>query len=113
MMPQIISLMYWYWYFFFCSQKSTRDSTPVAPTMTTPPGSGMEFGSGSETGSGYGGDSSTEPESGSGEVHGVMPLMADGSWLAGLAMGDSPRTVSAPQLILAPMAALLLGFLHL
>ncbi|KAJ7978602.1 Thaumatin [Quillaja saponaria] len=76
------------------SQKSSRDTTPM--TSTTPQGSGTGTGTGtltgSESGSGYlgtGSGSSSE----SGEA-----MLADGSYLAGLAMGDSPRTVSQSTL---------------
>ncbi|KAG7978193.1 hypothetical protein I3843_05G072000 [Carya illinoinensis] len=81
------------------SQKSTKDPTPM--TSTTPQGSGSQSGSGysvsgsgsgsgSESGSGYSvPGSGSESGSGAGEA-----LMTDGSWLAGLAMGDSSRTHS-------------------
>ncbi|KAF4356657.1 hypothetical protein CsatB_006070 [Cannabis sativa] len=83
------------------SQKSTRDTTPTAagsqsgatysdpgqqqqqPEVTYP-----EAGSGSGTGSGSGGT-----------------LLADGTWLAGLAMGDSPRTVLSPSTLRVALIA--------
>lgn len=56
-------------------------------------GTGSEYGLGySVTGSGSGSGSGSE----SGEAE-----LADGSWLAGLAMGDSPRPVSPNTLLLA------------
>ncbi|XP_031395110.1 thaumatin-like protein 1 [Punica granatum] len=78
------------------SQKTTRDSTPV--TTGASQGSGVEYNSGSGTGSG------SARGTGSGEV------LTDGSWLAGLAMGDSPRTVSSNVLFLliAPASIILL-----
>ncbi|PON90013.1 Thaumatin [Trema orientale] len=84
------------------SQKSSRDTTPTAAgssqaqgsqsglTYSDPGAAGQQpgltypdsgTGSGSRTGSGPGGN-----------------ILADGSWLAGLAMGDSPRTVSPSTL---------------
>lgn len=44
---------------------------------------------------GRGASTGSESGSGSGEA-----MLADGSWLAGLAMGDSARAVSLPSIIL-------------
>ncbi|GKE09987.1 hypothetical protein Tco_1413538, partial [Tanacetum coccineum] len=89
-------------------QKSSRDTSPPATdtTNTTPsngdetvsgsgaetgygygslPGSGITSGSGSESGTGSG----SLPGSGTGS--GSEALEANGSWLAGLAMGSSTR----------------------
>ncbi|GER42329.1 pathogenesis-related thaumatin superfamily protein [Striga asiatica] len=78
------------------AQKSTRDPTPT--TVTSPPGTTGNDGflpgssnpsmggSGSGPGFGFTG-SDQDPASGSGS----QAMVADGSWLAGLAMGDSTR----------------------
>ncbi|GAV88401.1 Thaumatin domain-containing protein [Cephalotus follicularis] len=99
------------------SQKSSSYSKPT--TDTTSQGSSQE--SGSESGltySGYG--SVTYSGSGSGSVSGSGSgsgeVLVDGSWLAGLAMGDSPRTTSpcGLQNAMALTALfLMLSFLHL
>lgn len=84
---------------WFCSQKSSRDPTPMTPT--TPQGSGIGTGmgtpgtvAGSQEGVVYSGTDTpigySVPASGGGET-----MLADGSYLAGLAMGDSPRAVSS------------------
>ncbi|KAF3434682.1 hypothetical protein FNV43_RR21767 [Rhamnella rubrinervis] len=76
------------------SQKSSRDSTPVAQgggSSTSQQGTGS--GSGIDPGLTYSGSESGSTGSGSGQT-----MLADGSWLAGLAMGDSPRTVSPSSL---------------
>ncbi|KAJ7967181.1 Thaumatin [Quillaja saponaria] len=78
------------------SQKSSRDSTPM--TSTTSQGSGSGSVTGTEYGSGYSG-TGLGSTSGSGEA-----IMADGSYLAGLAMGDSPRTISVSTLYSSLMA---------
>ncbi|KAJ4716007.1 Thaumatin [Melia azedarach] len=73
------------------SQKSSSYSTPVTGA-TSQQGSGLEYSSsgypGTGVGSGYPGSGSG---SGSGSASGET-MLADGSYLAGLAMGDSPRT---------------------
>lgn len=89
------------------SQKSSRDTSPPATTTTdgnanTTPSAGDESisGSGVEPGYGYGSmtGSGSESETGSGSVtgsgsgSGSEALEANGSWLAGLAMGGSTRT---------------------
>ncbi|KAJ8767082.1 hypothetical protein K2173_012673 [Erythroxylum novogranatense] len=81
------------------SQKSTSYSTPMTSSSSSQ-GSTAETGSGSESGSGldYSGSatgSASGFETGTGET-----MLADGSWLAGLAMGDSNRIFSPtlPQL---------------
>ncbi|XWS62654.1 hypothetical protein CRYUN_Cryun06bG0029300 [Craigia yunnanensis] len=115
------------------SQKSSRDATPVTEatpmTGSTSQGSGAESGltysgngygySGSGysssgygySGTGYSG-SGTSSEAGSGQT-----ILTDGSWLAGLAMGDSPRTASPSILQSVLMAStavsLLFSFLFL
>jgi hypothetical protein len=82
-----------------CSQKSSSYSTPTTEGTTTPQGSGT--GSGLEyTGSGSGIDSGA----GSGTGSGGETMLADGSWLAGLAMGDSYKTASPTALQSAIMA---------
>ncbi|KAA8546094.1 hypothetical protein F0562_020455 [Nyssa sinensis] len=73
------------------SQKSSRDTSP----RTTTDGSGM-------TGSGSGSGSET--------------MLADGSWLAGLAMGDSTRTLPPALhsgLIASATSSLIFSFLFL
>ncbi|XP_028113346.1 thaumatin-like protein 1 [Camellia sinensis] len=86
------------------SQKSTRDSPYSSTTTADGSGSGMTgSGSGSETmGSG----------SGSGSA-----MLADGSWLAGLAMGDSTMTLSPSTLhsllITSSTFSFILSFLYL
>eukprot|EP00258_Populus_trichocarpa_P017653 XP_006379282.1 thaumatin-like protein 1 isoform X2 [Populus trichocarpa] len=75
------------------SQKSSSYSTPTTEGTTTSQGSGT--GSGLEyagTGSG------TESGAGSGTGSGGETMLADGSWLAGLAMGDSYKTASPSAL---------------
>ncbi|XP_076894961.1 thaumatin-like protein 1 [Bidens hawaiensis] len=93
------------------SQKSSKDMPPPATTTTggntntNPSGSdesvsgagtesGYGFGSYSGSGSGYGLGSDSETGSGSvtGSGSGTEALEANGSWLAGLAMGGSTRT---------------------
>ncbi|EOX97716.1 hypothetical protein QUC31_015557 [Theobroma cacao] len=115
------------------SQKSSRDTTPV--TEATPVTGSTSQGSGSESGVSYSGNgygysgsgysssgygysgtgysgSGSSSESGSGQT-----MLTDGSWLAGLAMGDSPRTASPsiPQSVLMALTAvsLLFSFLYL
>ncbi|KAJ0077698.1 hypothetical protein Patl1_35565 [Pistacia atlantica] len=60
-------------------------------------GSGYTPGSGAGTGSGY-------PGSGAGTGSGGSSVLADGTYLAGLAMGDSPRTASMSALQFAVVA---------
>ncbi|KAI3804016.1 hypothetical protein L1987_32184 [Smallanthus sonchifolius] len=90
------------------SQKSSKDMSPPATTTTdgntnaNPSGSDESLsGSGTEpgygyglTGSGSGSGSESEPGSGSvsGSGSGTKALEANGSWLAGLAMGGSTKT---------------------
>lgn len=95
----------------FCSQKSSSYATPNTGSSSQQQqgsGSGIEYsgygygseyipGSGVGTGSGYLG-SGGSTESGGGSV------LADGSYLAGLAMGDSPRTASLSALQFAVVA---------
>ncbi|GKD55783.1 thaumatin-like protein 1, partial [Tanacetum coccineum] len=110
------------------SQKSSRDTSPPATdtTNTTPsngdetvsgsgaetgygygslPGSGITSGSGSESGTGSG----SLPGSGTGS--GSEALEANGSWLAGLAMGSSTR-ISVHN-VQANVCALLLALILL
>ncbi|XP_022146197.1 thaumatin-like protein 1 [Momordica charantia] len=85
------------------SQKSSSFPTPT--TAETSQGFGSETGSGSGSGSeygmGYSGASGTDmlgagASSGSGSGSGTgETMLADGSWLAGLAMGNSAKTVSS------------------
>lgn len=79
-------------------------------------GSGTQYGSGSQYGSGYqgagavygsgsGAQYGSQAQTGSGET-----MLADGSWLAGLAMGDSSRTHTAAwgvEAVLIGLATLL------
>ncbi|XP_030513904.1 thaumatin-like protein 1 [Rhodamnia argentea] len=87
------------------SQKTARDSTPMTATTSTTPAqeSGSESGSG--TGTGYSGTGSM---SGSGQA-----VLADGSWLAGLAMGDSSRIASPCALQSSAAICLFVLFLML
>ncbi|GAB4838502.1 Thaumatin-like protein 1 [Ancistrocladus abbreviatus] len=111
----------------FCpSSPSQKSTTPVTPVTTTPPedsnGLGSESGSGSmnfdsgpgtETASGTVSESVTGSQSGSQS----QAMLADGSWLAALAMGDSAKTVtpSALQsaLILSTSFYLILSSIYL
>ncbi|KAK8530015.1 hypothetical protein V6N13_102899 [Hibiscus sabdariffa] len=99
----------------FCPSSPSQKSTPVSETppmtVSTSQVSGSETGlTYSDNGYGYSGssytssgsDSSTEAGgsgSGSGEA-----MLTDGSWLAGLAMGDSATTAAPCILQYAPMA---------
>ncbi|CAI9764338.1 unnamed protein product [Fraxinus pennsylvanica] len=79
------------------SQKSSKDPTPTttAPVTTTDgsiSGTGTSGPDGSETGSGLG---VTGADPGSESGLGSQALLTDGSWLAGLAMGDSTRIYSS------------------
>ncbi|KAK8668464.1 hypothetical protein V6N13_105917 [Hibiscus sabdariffa] len=98
------------------SQKSSRDATPATDatpmTGSTSQGSGTEPGltySGDGygySGSGYSNPGYGYPGSGSSSGSGAeQTVMTDGSWLAGLAMGDSPRTASPSFLPFAVMAS--------
>ncbi|EEF28230.1 thaumatin-like protein 1 [Ricinus communis] len=82
------------------SQKSSSYSTPgTASSTTTTPVEGSGSGSGLDySGSGYN-SGSVSGSGGSGET-----MLADGSWLAGLAMGDSNRIASPTALQSALMA---------
>ncbi|KAK0581899.1 hypothetical protein LWI29_019352 [Acer saccharum] len=80
------------------SQKSSSYPPPITGSSTSPQqGSSSDY-SGYGSGSGYAGTTTgtagtggtTESRTGSGET-----MLADGSYLAGLALGDSPRTTSA------------------
>ncbi|KAG6777964.1 hypothetical protein POTOM_017807 [Populus tomentosa] len=93
------------------SQKSSSYSTPTTEGTTTSQGSGT--GSGLEyTGSG----SVIDSGAGSGTGSGGETMLADGSWLAGLAMGDSYKTASPSALQSAIMAfmtlVLIFALLH-
>ncbi|KAJ6310835.1 hypothetical protein OIU76_015533 [Salix suchowensis] len=80
------------------SQKSTSYSTPTTegtPSQGSVTGSGLGYaGTGSDTA--YG--------AGSGTGSGGATMLADGSWLAGLAMGDSYKTAS-PSALQSTMVA--------
>ncbi|KAJ6739234.1 hypothetical protein OIU74_004068 [Salix koriyanagi] len=85
-----------------CSQKSSSYSTPTTEGTTTSQGlgtgSGLEYtgtGSGTEYGAGSGTGAGTEYGAGSGTGAGGETMLADGSWLAGLAMGDSYKTTTS------------------
>ncbi|KAL2490620.1 Pathogenesis-related thaumatin superfamily protein [Abeliophyllum distichum] len=102
------------------SQKSSKDPTPTttAPVTTTDgsisgstDGSISESGTtgtdGTETGSGLG-VTGSDPDSESGS--GSQATLADGSWLAGLAMGDSNRVYSSSALHSALIALVIFIF---
>lgn len=119
------------------SQKSTKDTTPTIPPpngdgsyggtgvvdpaiggtgsssgqMGAGSGAGFQYGAGIGYGSGseYGSGAETQPGSGS------QAMLADGSYLAGLAMGESTRTFSPTALNLAgsALAATLISFVFL
>ncbi|TXG64781.1 hypothetical protein EZV62_011775 [Acer yangbiense] len=80
------------------SQKSSSYAPPMTGSSTSPQqGSSLDY-SGYGSGSGYPGTTTgaagtggtTESRTGSGET-----MLADGSYLAGLALGDSPRTTAS------------------
>ncbi|KAI4297745.1 hypothetical protein L6164_037616 [Bauhinia variegata] len=84
------------------SQKSSRDPTPMTSTTTPQGGQGSVTGIGTGTGTGTGfGYSVTGSGSGSSSGSGET-MLADGTYLAGLAMGDSPRRL--------PLSGLQSGF---
>ncbi|KAF5745370.1 pathogenesis-related protein 5-like isoform X2 [Tripterygium wilfordii] len=92
------------------SQKSSSSATPATETSTSQ-------GSGVESQPGYGftySGSGSDTVSGSGSVGGET-MLADGSWLAGLAMGDSPRTTTTESLIVASgaLSLFILSFFYL
>ncbi|MBA0706446.1 hypothetical protein Golax_018554, partial [Gossypium laxum] len=101
------------------SQKSSRDATPA--TEATPVTGSTSQGSGTQpgftySGNGYGYSVSGYGYPGSGSSTGSgsgQTMLTDGSWLAGLAMGDSPRTIPSPTFLLpfALMASTALCFL--
>ncbi|XP_022749203.1 pathogenesis-related protein 5-like [Durio zibethinus] len=115
------------------SQKSSRDAIPVAEA--TPTTGSTSQGSGSESeltysGNGYGYSGPAYSSSGYGyygteysgsgfnsEVGSGQTGWTDGSWLAGLAMGDSPRTaypyILQSVLMALTAASLLFSFLYL
>ncbi|GAB4853187.1 Thaumatin-like protein 1 [Ancistrocladus abbreviatus] len=111
----------------FCpSSPSQKSTTPVTPVTTTPPdfstGSGSESGSGSmyyEAGSGTDAGSGSGSESVPGSQSGSQSeaMLADGSWLAGLAVGDSTKTVTPSTLqsalIVSTTLSLILSFIYL
>ncbi|XP_059654010.1 thaumatin-like protein 1 [Cornus florida] len=89
------------------SQKSSKDPSPGT---TTTDGSMSVSGTGSGSGSG-------SEIQGSGSGSGSETMLTDGSWLAGLAMGDSIRT-SPPALLHSVLIdsatfSLILSFLYL
>ncbi|XP_031264549.1 thaumatin-like protein 1 isoform X2 [Pistacia vera] len=106
------------------SQKSSSYATPTTGSSSQQQqqqgsGSGIEYsgngygsgytpGSGAGTGSGYpgsgAGTGSGYPGSGAGTGSGGSSVLADGTYLAGLAMGDSPRTASMSALQFAVVA---------
>ena len=106
-----------------CSQKSSRDTT----TPATGGGVGSQGAAGSESGltysdsgsgsqpgfaytdSGYGSGSVTGSGAGSGAGSGGT-ILADGSWLAGLAMGGSTKTDTPTTLIGIASAAFVIVF---
>ncbi|KAK7264179.1 hypothetical protein RJT34_31784 [Clitoria ternatea] len=104
------------------SQKSSRDTSPMTST-TSPAGTGIGIGTtspvtgtgsqggvvytGADTGVGY---SVTDSGSSSGSVGGET-MLADGSYLAGLAMGQSPTTLPPAFLHYASFLLILLYLL--
>ncbi|GLU02752.1 hypothetical protein SLE2022_199900 [Rubroshorea leprosula] len=88
------------------SQKSAREATPATGATPVTGSTPQESGSGSGAGltySGYGygpyGYSGSGSGSGTGSHTGSgQTMLDDGSWLAGLAMGDSTRTISSSTL---------------
>ncbi|PPS14791.1 hypothetical protein GOBAR_AA05778 [Gossypium barbadense] len=87
-------------------QKSSRDATPATEatpvTGSTPQESGTQPGL-TYSGNGYGYSVSGYGYPGSGSSTGSgsgQTMLTDGSWLAGLAMGDSPRTIPSPTFLL-------------
>lgn len=79
------------------SQKSSRDAIPAATTTTGTPDTATATGSGSyasSSGSMSYGAGSGALSYGSGSGSGSGAMLADESWLAGLAMGESGRTCS-------------------
>ncbi|KAL8137148.1 hypothetical protein V2J09_003149 [Rumex salicifolius] len=95
------------------SQKSTTPATPVTtatPATTTKPDTSAGSGSGSELGSGsmsFEGSSTTGYQTGSSGYGSSgsqsTTMLTDGSWLAGLAMGDATRTYY-PSALLSVLA---------
>lgn len=98
----------------FCSQKSSRDSTPMTGGATS-----QEGVAGADPGFTYSGSTAgTVPVTGSVLVTGSggssgEAMLADGSWLAGLAMGDSPRTVCPSTLMTLSTLCIILSYLYL
>lgn len=119
------------------SQKSTKDTAPTTATpngdgsyggtgtgvvdpatggigsssgqMGTGSGNGFEYGAGTGYGSGseYGSGTETQPGSGS------QAMLADGSYLAGLAMGESTRAFSPLNLAGSALATTLVSLIFL
>ncbi|KAF5752019.1 thaumatin-like protein 1b [Tripterygium wilfordii] len=91
----------------FCpSSPSQKSSSYATPSTGTSQGSGGESQPGygfTYSGSGSGSGSGTMSGSGSGEGE---TMLADGSWLAGLAMGDSSRTTASQSLIVVAFGSL-------
>lgn len=97
------------------SQKSTATpSTPVGTTTTDGSNGYIPGSTGSVSGSMDSGSGSVGSGSGSGSGTGST-MLADGSWLAGLAMGDSTKTAASPKYALIASATfyLILSFLYL
>ncbi|KAM5550030.1 thaumatin-like protein 1 [Rosa sericea] len=98
------------------SQKSSRDSTPMTGGATSQDGvAGADSGgftySGSTAGSVPG--TGSVPVTGSGGSGSGEAMLADGSWLAGLAMGDSPRTLCPSTLMTLSTLFIILSYLYL
>ncbi|KAK9941612.1 hypothetical protein M0R45_007314 [Rubus argutus] len=97
------------------SQKSSRDSTPMTGGATSQEGlAGSEPGftyPGSTTGSDP--SSGSVPVTGSGGSGSGEAILADGTWLAGLAMGDSPRALCPSALITLSTLFTILSYLYL
>ncbi|KAB2600749.1 thaumatin-like protein 1b [Pyrus ussuriensis x Pyrus communis] len=108
------------------SQKSSRDST--TPMTATPSQGAATAGSDpgftySDSGAGSGvavSGSGTGVATGTGAGSGTgagEAMLADGSWLAGLAMGDSPKTVPLPTLhstlTISAVLCIVLSYLYL
>ncbi|KAL2329074.1 hypothetical protein Fmac_022501 [Flemingia macrophylla] len=105
------------------SQKSSRDmSSPMTSTTTSQGAAGTVTGTGigtvSEggvvyTGADAGVGYNSVTDSGSSSGSGGETMLADGSYLAGLAMGDSTRTTASTALFVYSASFLLIPFLSL
>ena len=107
----------------FCSQKSSRDLTPVTGSgVTSQDGATSQGGvAGADPGFTYSGSTagsipvtgSGVPVTGSGGSGSGEAMLADGSWLAGLAMGESPRTLCPSTLMTLSTLFIISSYLYL